>query len=505
MCPVTSGSRFPVISLLLFVLTLPASLWAQGGGGAVASQPLFRVVRSVAGSKGEQQNGRYVIDDPRDVFYVPADKEVIVYFEWEGPLGQHNFEGQWKNPEGKAVVISDFTYNATTKRFGGYWTLELSNSIEPGMWSLEAHVDGEVTGTHSFQIVAAPKPASDQPTRHQRAPAEIYKMALAATVTVERLDAKGQRSGIGSGFFLADDLVLTAFQVINGASRLRILLPDGQPLDVDQVAAWNRWQDWALLKVDARATGKLKRAPAGSWAVGDRCFTLDVPAEGNRVIVDEAIVGTHTFPNAGDRLNLPSLPRSPALGGPVLNEYGEVVGVLGGSVLPGLVVSSPFDPGAGLSPIREGSLATPINLIPATPTAGSGRTLDQLAGEFVPPLVKQPNLLYGILSLPVKRAKGQLPTTPENKTEFSKRDSAIQLQLVWNPTEKGNAEVTLRVYDMNNTVVVTSPMTRVKFNPGRFLMSTWNLNLAPLHPGTYRVDVMQNSDPIWRAYFRLME
>lgn len=501
----TKGPLFPVIALWLAALALPACVWAQGGGGAVAGQPLFRVVRSVAGSKGEQQNGRYMIDDPRDVFYVPADKEVIVYFEWEGPLGNHNFEGQWKNPEGKAVVISDFSYNATTKRFGGYWTLELSNALEPGMWSLEAHVDGEATGSHSFQIVAAAKPASDQPVRHQRAPAEIYKMALAATVTVERQDAKGQRSGIGSGFFVADGLVLTAFQVINGASRLRILLPDGRPLDADQVAIWNRWQDWALLKVDAKAPGRLERAPAGSWAVGDRCFTLDVPAEGNRVIVDEAIVGTHTFPNAGDRLNLPSLPRSAALGGPVLNEYGEVVGVLGGSVLPGLVVNSPFDSAAGLSPIREGSLATPINLVPATPPADAGRTLSQLTGEFVPVLVKQPNLLYGVLSLPVKRAKGQLPTSVENKMEFSKHDSQAQVQLVWNPTEKGNAEVTLRVYDMNNTVVVTSSVTRVKFNLGQFLTSTWNLILAPLHPGTYRVDVMQNSDPIWRSYFRLTE
>jgi len=484
---------------------LPACVQAQGGGGAAAGQPLFHVVRSVAGSKGEQQNGRYVIDEPRDVFYVPADKEVIVYFEWEGPLGKHSFEGQWKNPEGKAVVISDFSYDATTKRFGGYWTLELSSSIEPGMWSLEAHVDGEVTGTHTFQIVAAAKPLSDQPARHQRAPAEIYRMALAATVTVERQDAKGQRVGLGSGFFVADGLVLTAFQVINGASRLRVVLPDGRALDADQVAAWNRWQDWALLKVDSNAPGKLERAPAGSWAVGDRCFALDVPAESNRVIVDEAIIGTHTFPSAGERLNLPSLPRSPALGGPVLNEYGEVVGVLGGSVLPGLVVSSPADSAAGLSPIREGSLATPIDLVPATPPAGASRALDQLTGEFVPDLVKQPNLLYGILSLPVKRAKGQLPSSLENQMEFSRHDSAAQVQLVWNPTEKGGAEVTLRVYDMNNTVVVTSPATKVKFNPGQFLTSIWNLNLAPLHPGTYRVDVQQNSDPIWRGYFRLAE
>ena len=500
------ASSWLVLPLLLFSVCA----WAQGGGGAAAGEPLFHVVRSVAGSKGEQQNGRYIVDDPRDVFYVPADQHVIVYFEWEGPLGQHHFEGQWKNPEGKAVVISDFSYNATTKRFGGYWTLDLNDAIEPGMWSLEAHVDGEVTGAHSFQIVAAAKPASAGPTRHQRAPAETYKTALAATISIDRLDGKGERSSTGgSGFFVADGLVLTAFQVINGASRLRIIFADGRKLDTDQVVAWNRWQDWALLKVDAAAPGRLERAPANSWAVGDRCFTLDVPAEGNRVIVDESIVGMHAFPQAGDRLNLSATPLASATGSAVLNEYGEVIGVLGGSVQPGLVVRSPLDAGSGLAPLREGSLATPITLVPSTPPADPARTLDQLASanEFVPLVVKQQSLLYGVLSLPSKpsKVKGALPSTANQKSEFSRRDGQVQLQLVWNPAEKGNPEITLMVYDMSNHAAVKSPTARVKFSPGQYLTSTWYFNVGPLAPGTYRVDVLQGSLPIWRDYFRLTE
>lgn len=493
----------------LLVLTLPSCVWAQGGGGAVAGEPLFHVVRSLAGSKGAQQNGRYVIDDPRDVFYVPADQHVIVYFEWEGPLGDHHFEGLWKNPAGKAVVISDFSYKATTKRFGGYWTLDLTEAIEPGMWSLEAHVDGEVTGTHTFQVVAAAKPAAAETARHQRSPAEIYKTTLAAIVSIDRLGTKGERSGAASGFFVADGLVLTAFQVINGASRLRITLPDGRKLETDQVAGWNRWQDWALLKVDASAPVKLERAPANSWAVGDRCFTVDVPAEGNRIIVDENIVGMHAFPQAGDRLNLSAMPLAPATGSPVLNEYGEVIGVLGGSVLPGLVVRSLSDPGSDFAPLREGSLATPITLVPSAAPGESARTLDQLAAanEFVPPVLKPPSLLYGVLSLPGKqpKGKGELPSIANQKSEFSRRDGQVQLQLVWNPTEKGNSEITLVVYDMNNRAVVKSPPTRVKFSSGQSFTSTWNFNLSTLVPGTYRVDVLQGSVPLWRNYFRFIE
>src|SRR5574337_1279729 len=81
-------------------------------GGVQAAEPKFRLVRSVSGSKGAQQGGRYVIQDPRTVFYIPEDRQVIVYFEWEGPIGLHRFEGLWKNPESKVAVLSDFWYEA---------------------------------------------------------------------------------------------------------------------------------------------------------------------------------------------------------------------------------------------------------------------------------------------------------------------------------------------------------------------------------------------------------
>ena len=64
----------------------------------------------MSGSKGSQQGNRYIIEDPRSVFYIPADHQVIVYFEYEGPIGSHRVEGLWKRPDGKVGTISDFTY-----------------------------------------------------------------------------------------------------------------------------------------------------------------------------------------------------------------------------------------------------------------------------------------------------------------------------------------------------------------------------------------------------------
>jgi hypothetical protein len=76
------------------------------------------MVRSVAGTKGETRGGSYVILDSRTTFYVPDDRQVIVYFEWEAAKGTHHCEGTVKGPSGQLAVMSGFDYPATQTKFG---------------------------------------------------------------------------------------------------------------------------------------------------------------------------------------------------------------------------------------------------------------------------------------------------------------------------------------------------------------------------------------------------
>jgi hypothetical protein len=85
-----------------------ATAQVTSGGGVPAGNSKFRVVRSISGSAGAQENGSYIIRDPRTIFHIPQDHRVIVYFEWEGPLGPHHFEGEWKSPDGNITSVSDF-------------------------------------------------------------------------------------------------------------------------------------------------------------------------------------------------------------------------------------------------------------------------------------------------------------------------------------------------------------------------------------------------------------
>lgn len=493
-----------------FPTVVVAASLPQSGGGVPASGPRFHVVRSVSGSKGSEQGGRYVIEDPRDVFYLPQDKQVIIYFEWDGPIGQHHLEGYWKSPDSKSVVISDFNYESKNKFFAAYWSLNLSEGMPTGMWTLEAHVDGEITGSHSFQIIAAPKPAgTDQSGPTLLTPAQVYQKALASTVTLETFTASADKLSQGSGFFIGDGLVLTAFRVIDGASSLRAVLPGGQPTTVNGVVLWNRWQDWAILQVTSNAPA-LKRAKANSWVVGDRCFFLNAAEDGTRTIVDLNIVGTKTYPDAGDRLNLSAIPSVAASGSPLLNEYGEVIGVVGVGRIPGGSLASNTGYGFGRFVVtgnQAAGLALPISSIPETLEKHTTTSLSELEqkGEFLTPVAGADVVAQGSLSLDLDRRRGVTPMPIHPQTEFTHKDQQFFVFMMWNPKDKRTAVTLVRVYDLNNKLLFQTKPDKVNLRPALFLATDWQIPLAPIPAGTYRLDVILADQPVWRTFFTVTD
>ncbi len=87
---------------------LSGRISAQQSGGVTPGNSQVRLVRSVVGAKGEERNGSFVMTEPRTVFYVPEDRELIVYFEWEGAKGTHHCEGSVRGPGGQFATMSSF-------------------------------------------------------------------------------------------------------------------------------------------------------------------------------------------------------------------------------------------------------------------------------------------------------------------------------------------------------------------------------------------------------------
>jgi S1-C subfamily serine protease len=266
---------------------------------------------------------------------------VIVYFTRERPAGSHHFEGLWKNPDGRIAMTSEFDYKSDQPRFGGYFKMLLGDTPATGIWTLEARIDGETAGAHTFQLTMAPRPDSGTttPSRRLLSPPEIFNRAAAASLSIENINRKSARRNVGTGFFIAPNLLVTAFQVIDGPAKVRVVNAQGNFIEATEIVAWNRRQDWVIFKIGLDKVTALERAPANTWAVGDRVYFLDVPAEVSRVLVETSLVGKQNLGVAGERLNIADNPNRRAAGSPLLNEYGEVIGLIGGNLIPGAASS----------------------------------------------------------------------------------------------------------------------------------------------------------------------
>ncbi len=154
------------MSIFVWALLLSQAAPAAAPGNVVVpAASRFRLVRSTSGDHGTQDRDRFVFENPRSVFHAGADRQVLVLFEWQGPLGPHHCEGIWKDPGGRAVLTSQSDLVARAPRFGVYWGLTLPDAVATGTWVLEARIDGEPAGAHAFQVVASPPGSQDKPAR----------------------------------------------------------------------------------------------------------------------------------------------------------------------------------------------------------------------------------------------------------------------------------------------------------------------------------------------------
>src|SRR4029453_16818169 len=169
----------------------------------------FQLVRSISGSKGAPDGTRFVMEDPRSVFQVGKDRQVLVTFEWQGPAGRHHCEGAGKAARGKPVFSSEGEVLPRGTRFGVYWGLSLSDAVPIGTWVIETRVDGELAGSHTFQIQKDPAAAAVA-TKRSLTMAELYQRGQTESLPLIALHASGAQLGMTSGFFVSPDQVSTS-------------------------------------------------------------------------------------------------------------------------------------------------------------------------------------------------------------------------------------------------------------------------------------------------------
>jgi S1-C subfamily serine protease len=206
---------------------------------------------------------------------------------------------------------------------------------------VEANSIGE-----SVLRVACGRPAGtevhvEQPVQHALAYLGEHALAAAGPEGAQQAPAPEARQqeaentgpSVGTGFFVGPDgFVLTSYHVVDGATRVECRTGDGVVHEA-AMARMSQMNDLALLRVDARPTRYLGLAPRGSPHPGERVFTIGYGAPNflgiNEPRFTEGAISALSGVDAEDAYMQISVPIQPGnSGGPVVNEAGQVVGII---------------------------------------------------------------------------------------------------------------------------------------------------------------------------------
>jgi hypothetical protein len=368
-------------------------------------------------------------------------------------------------------------------------------------------VDGEVAGQLAFQVVVSAKPGDLVKERAVPSASEIYNHATSSAVQIEKLDDKGRVLRNGSGFLAMDGTVVTSFRTIEGATSLRLRLADGKSLAAPGIVAWNRRQDWAILATDFNSNTSLKVAEGKTWNIGDHCYWLDIKTDGSRILSEGQIVGMQSPQDWGERISVSGVYGSGASGGALINDYGEVIGILGG-VLPESFLSG-FSSQADSELIyaTTGGTSVAASMLPKTVPA-SRSTLQDLwtKGQMMPPITNSKYILFGMLSHGEKtKGKKFQPGERDQKVTFQRSDASASALLHFANSENFKSTAVVKLYDVDNRTLASGKTEKLNVTRGEVAERMWQLPLSNLSPGIYRVDVEVGDGVAWRQFFKLTD
>jgi hypothetical protein len=154
---------------------------------------------------------------------------------------------------------------------------------------------------------------------------ELIEKSKPAVVRIEVVTAEG--NGLGTGFGVGGGRVATNLHVIYGAREAAVVLANGDRLPVASVIAFDEDRDLAIIGVAAPELPSLPIGDSDAVAQGDRVYAIGNPLGADYTISDGLISAVRVVNPALTVLQTTAAISRGSSGGPLLNPYGEVIGV----------------------------------------------------------------------------------------------------------------------------------------------------------------------------------
>ena len=463
----------------------------------VSAQNAAQLLRVTSGPSGSEVNGTFRFDEVRARFDPSVDKQVLVFFEWQGTPGPHRIVVTWRSPDAGMSSSTGVDYVAKAARFGAYFSMPLRADLPAGTWSAEAALDGQPAGRYTFELVTEAMRGtlpSGTTAKRPLTQAELYARLDKIFVVIQRQRAAGKRLEDAAGY-LGPFGVSTAVAAIDATDGVTAVLPDRTTTAVSAVVGVNRSDGWAVLA----NTPTISALPVGATpAIGDQVFSMQQASAGTRIVVPGEISGKSDGDPGGGRWLVRWGGGMIAPGAPVLNEFGELIGTAGGGPASGRSEDQVLD-------YETRVLAAPV--IPAsTVRVNPGAvpvSFDELraAGTLLAALHGSENVLDGGFCRSVSKS-GPSTRPVDQRTEFSPNEGAFVAFVTWSPQSRVKGLLTFRFVNERGHAIAESTPKKIDYRPGVLAMSTWSLPI-PREAGWYYTEALVNRVPVYRVFVQV--
>lgn len=169
--------------------------------------------------------------------------------------------------------------------------------------------------------------SSDESLKTKLSAQEIAQKTLASTVYLQRLNTNGDLLGSGSGFFVGKNMIATNYHVVDGATSLFArVVGKKEWFKVGNITLTDKENDLAILKVSGINVKQLPLANSDTAQIGETVYVIGNPHRLEGTFSKGIVSGIREL-EKGKWIQIDA-PISPgSSGGPVLNSYGEVIGV----------------------------------------------------------------------------------------------------------------------------------------------------------------------------------
>ena len=466
------------------------------GAVSVAQQvPQLHVLRISAGPSGVEEKGAFRLTEERSVFSRTDDKEVIVYFQWEGVPGRHLLEAVWRSPDGSSSSKSTIDYTAKDRRFGAYWRFTITPDMRLGTWSIEATVDGQPAGRFTFEVTGLPPPTA-APVRRPLTQPELHALLSKYFVVLNRIGPGLRQLDAAAGSLLMSGHVVTAVRPLDAIDRVSAVSSTGATQELTTVVDVNRDAGWAILQAKTDDVTMLPRAVEPR--VGDRCYAMQ-GAEGGRVLLEGQVTGTTGTAGKVEGWLVSFANGVGVAGAPVVNEFGEALGILGRRATPEGFV--PFSTYAGQTLELGNVPVIPIATIAPRPGSTPGTFAEFRArGLLLEPLVMEEHVVSGGFASETPR--GTIPPPHIQRLEFSRADKQMVIFVTWSPRVRLKGQAAFHLFNASNQRIASSKTAKADFRANNIATSLWHIPVT-MSPGMYRAELHLDGKPVWRNYVRI--